>query len=111
MTRNSARRVSKTGLAGPQVRTRQRTRSPQLLQLLRKESAALKDNEFRAELGRAGVSQTHPLQQARQRRSLRGMGAARTLQLGDASGVQVAASIAERIVLLVAVQPANQRDF
>src|SRR5258708_34187604 len=45
MTRNSARRVSKTGLAGPQVRSRQRSRSPQLL--LRKEPAALKDNEFR----------------------------------------------------------------
>jgi len=37
MTRNSARRVSKSGLAGPQVRSRQRTRSPQLLQLLRKD--------------------------------------------------------------------------
>jgi hypothetical protein len=31
------------------------------------------------ELGRAGVSQTHPLQQARQRRTLRGVGTAETL--------------------------------
>jgi len=47
MTHNSARRVSKTGFAGPQISSRQRTRSPQRLQLLRKEPVDLKDNGFR----------------------------------------------------------------
>src|SRR5688572_1549920 len=42
-----------------------------------------------AELGRAGVSQTHPLQPARQRRSLPGVGTAEALRGGAAHGVQI----------------------
>ena len=44
-----------------------------------------------AELGRAGVSQTHPLQQARQGRPLRGLGTAGTLYCRDPRGIQIAA--------------------
>ena len=49
-----------------------------------------------AELGRAGLSQAHPLQQARQRRPLRGLGAAGALRERDARGVPVAALAVER---------------
>jgi hypothetical protein len=48
-------------------------------------------------LGGAGVSQAHLLQQARQRRSLRGVGTAAAVQRRNAGGVQIAA-IAQRIV-------------
>ena len=43
-----------------------------------------------AELGGAGVSQTHPLQQARQGRPLRGLGTAASLLQRDAGGVPLA---------------------
>ena len=44
-----------------------------------------------AELGRAGVSQAHPLQQARQGRALRGLGAAATLLRRGSRGLQTPA--------------------
>src|SRR6267142_2591089 len=44
-----------------------------------------------AELGRAGVSQTYPLQQARQRWTLPGVGTAATLHVRVAHGVQITA--------------------
>jgi hypothetical protein len=50
-----------------------------------------------AELGGAGVSQTDPLQQARQRRSLRGMGTAETVLRRGSRGLQNAAQLAERV--------------
>src|SRR6516225_7398758 len=42
-----------------------------------------------AELGGEGVSETDPLQQARQGRALRGLGAAGALRRRDARGVQI----------------------
>ncbi len=48
-----------------------------------------------AELGGAGVSQTHPLQQARQRRALRGLGTAATLFRRGSRGLQIAAHIVD----------------
>ena len=45
------------------------------------------------ELGREGLSQAHPLQQARQRRPLRGLGTAGALHCRDAGVVQIAAPI------------------
>ena len=47
------------------------------------------------ELGAARVSQTHPLQQARQRRTLRGLRTAGTLFPGVARGLQITARIAQ----------------
>ena len=49
-----------------------------------------------AELGRAGVPEADPLQQARQRRALCGVGTAATLRRGDASVVQIAAQFGVR---------------
>ena len=46
-----------------------------------------------AELGRAGVSQAHPLQQARQGRALRGLGAAEALLGRGSRGFQITAHI------------------
>jgi hypothetical protein len=43
-------------------------------------------------LSRAGLSQTHPLQQARQRRPLRSLGTAGALHRRDASVIQIVAS-------------------
>src|SRR5437588_5479634 len=47
------------------------------------------------ELGRAGVSQTNPLQQARQRRALRGLEAAATFLRRGSRGLQIAAQLVE----------------
>ena len=52
-----------------------------------------------AELGGAGVSQTDPLQQARQRRALCGLGTAAALLRRSSGGLQIAARIASRGVL------------
>ena len=49
-----------------------------------------------AELGRAGVSQTHLLQQARQRRALCGLGTAATLFRRGSRGLQITAQIGVR---------------
>src|SRR5829696_569555 len=46
-----------------------------------------------AKLGRVGVSQTHPLQQARQRRALCGLGTAATLFRRGSCGLQTAAQL------------------
>ena len=46
-----------------------------------------------AELGGEGLSQAHPLQQARQGRPLRRLGAAGVVQRRDARGLQVAAAV------------------
>jgi hypothetical protein len=48
------------------------------------------------ELDGAGVPQPHPLQQARQRRPLRGLGAAATLVRRGSGGLQIAAHIVEQ---------------
>ena len=50
------------------------------------------------QLGGEGVSQTHPLQQARQRRPLRGLGTAEGVLQRDAGGIPIASPIAKRIV-------------
>jgi pimeloyl-ACP methyl ester carboxylesterase len=57
-----------------------------------------------AELGRAGVSQTHPLQQARQRRTLCGLGTAGALRGRDPCGVQI-------IALIMGVIPKPRHNF
>ena len=49
-----------------------------------------------AELGGAGVSQAHPLQQARQRRALRGLGTAAALFRRGSRGLQTTAHIVEQ---------------
>ena len=57
----------------------------------RRERLSRRDLSGPAELGGEGVSQAHPLQQARQGRPLRGLGTAATLFRRDARGVQITA--------------------
>ena len=57
----------------------------------RSERLSRRDLYGAAELGGAGLSQAHPLQQARQRRSLRCVGATRAVNIRTQSGVSVAA--------------------
>jgi len=52
-----------------------------------------RDRSVPAQLGGAGVSQTDPLQQARQRRALCGLGAAATLFRRGSRGLQIAALV------------------
>src|SRR5437867_6793700 len=49
-----------------------------------------------AELGGAGISQARALQQARQRRALRGLGTAETPLRGGTGGLEIAAQIADK---------------
>ena len=51
---------------------------------------------YAAKLGGAGVSQTHILQQARQRRALCSLGTATTLFRRDSCGLKITADIRER---------------
>ena len=59
----------------------------------RRERLPRRDLRGPAELGGEGVSQADPLQQARQRRPLRGLGAAGALRCGASSRVQDAAQV------------------
>ena len=58
-----------------------------------REHLSRRDLSSAEELGTARVSQTHPLQQARQRRAFRGLGTAGTLLRGASRGLQIAAQL------------------